>query len=756
MSLIRSKALAAVALAASLGATAVTSSVAAAPRSASTASTTSAAPTSSALPTSSTVPGIVTLPTGDRVSLDARGHITPLDRGTGTGLTGFGNAAGDRFLIPSEAVPYAGHQLDMSLFDLTKLAALQVDQNSAAARIPVQLTYQPGFTPQAPAGVTLTGLTQTTATGSTATGYLTADSGRALAAALRRQIAADRAAGKPAGASGLPGGLLSMALAGTTAPVTPFYPLHILQIDATDAEGQPANLPVLLVDTDNSQVFAGSATVVDGVARIAVPAGHYAAYATFYEVDSQGYDTKDSLVSIPDFEVPATGTVPTLTIDGRTAASKVAVSTDQPAALDLDMDAVVRTPVTGTPAYVFQVDGPNAPLYVSPAPKAVVGSSEYGVNWNSTAAAYQYVLDYTADHIDANQTYAAHDADLGKGTDTLAGEPEYGTQTRRLSAGPRDSAVGLMIGGVFPNGSTVTTYYTPGSWYRGLVGPSSYTPGQSVDGPVLSSDPVAFPVGKTVPHVWNQGPMAPGVRRHPMADPEDSCGVCSGAGGLNVNLSGAGDSNLDTSGDAMGAETDSYFWNGQPITSNPPAPPWFGLVLASAPAGPATVRAVIDTDRTMAGATQSTKTHTDVSFPYTGKADPAAALPAGNSCTAAQAAGQPTAPCQILPVLTITYQLAGLSVLNTSQLPVQVLNLDIGHESYGDHGPHAAVTEAQASISTDGGTTWRDVPTIGAFGHYVALWPNPAAGTSLTLRVTAKDAVGGTIAQTVTDPYTVG
>lgn len=496
--------------------------------------------------------------------------------------------------------------------------------------------------------------------------------------------------------------------------------------------------------------------MVDGIARVAVPAGHYAAYATFYQTDSQGYDTKDSLVAIQDFEVPATGAVSTQTLDARTATSQIGVSTDQPATPDTYLDAIVRTPVAGPAVYAFQVDGPSAVLDVNPAPKAVVGSAAFAVEWNSTSPTYQYTLAYSADHVDANQSYVAHDADLAKGTDTLAGEPEYGTLPRALSAGPADAAIGLMIGGHFANGGTVTTYHTPGAWNRGLVGPLSFTPGQKILGPVLSSDAVEFARGETVPHIWNQGPMAPGVRRHAAADPGDTCGACAGGGGLNVTLSSAGDSNEDTSGQPIAeSETRSFYWNGQPISAPPQVPWWFGLLLPSVPAGPATVRAVMDTDRTMTGATQSTKTHTDVSFRCTGQADPAATPPAGNPCLAAQIAGKPAAPCQILPVLTITYRLAGLSAMNTSRLPVQVLALDIGHESFGGHGPQAPVTAARVSLSTDGGTTWRDVPTAGAFGHYVALWQNPAAGTSLTLRVTARDAAGGTILQTVTNPYTV-
>jgi hypothetical protein len=87
---------------------------------------------------------------------------------------------------------------------------------------------------------------------------------------------------------------------------------------------------------------------------------------------------------------------------------------------------------------------------------------------------------------------------------------------------------------------------------------------------------------------------------------------------------------------------------------------------------------------------------------------------------------------------------------------VQSLVLDIGHHSFGGHGSLAPVVSAKVSASFDGGTTWQDVPTLGAFGHYAALWHNPAPGTPVTVRVTAADSIGGSISQTVTNPYTVG
>jgi hypothetical protein len=59
-------------------------------------------------------------------------------------------------------------------------------------------------------------------------------------------------------------------------------------------------------------------------------------------------------------------------------------------------------------------------------------------------------------------------------------------------------------------------------------------------------------------------------------------------------------------------------------------------------------------------------------------------------------------------------------------------------------------------VSFDNGATWKSVPAIGFDGNYVALWANPKAGASPSIKVTATDANGGSITQTVTNAYTVG
>ena len=58
-------------------------------------------------------------------------------------------------------------------------------------------------------------------------------------------------------------------------------------------------------------------------------------------------------------------------------------------------------------------------------------------------------------------------------------------------------------------------------------------------------------------------------------------------------------------------------------------------------------------------------------------------------------------------------------------------------------------------MSFDNGTTWHPATVAGFAGHYVALWHNPAAG-SPELRVTATDAAGDAITQTITNAYTIG
>jgi hypothetical protein len=110
----------------------------------------------------------------------------------------------------------------------------------------------------------------------------------------------------------------------------------------------------------------------------------------------------------------------------------------------------------------------------------------------------------------------------------------------------------------------------------------------------------------------------------------------------------------------------------------------------------------------------------------------------------------------MLPALTLGYQLV-TSQSNTSNTATQVLHLRVGHLSYDGVGSHAAIRSAAVWVSFDGEKSWRRARVTGTGGRYTATWPNPpsAADSSPDIKVTASDAIGGSITQTITSAYSI-
>jgi hypothetical protein len=81
----------------------------------------------------------------------------------------------------------------------------------------------------------------------------------------------------------------------------------------------------------------------------------------------------------------------------------------------------------------------------------------------------------------------------------------------------------------------------------------------------------------------------------------------------------------------------------------------------------------------------------------------------------------------------------------------QVVRVFVGHLQLARA---SKVTGAAVSVSFDGGKTWRAARMTGSGGNYAAVFPAPA-GARVTLRTSASDATGGSIAETITDAYQV-
>ncbi|MFD0634742.1 hypothetical protein ACFQ9X_27570 [Catenulispora yoronensis] len=622
----------------------------------------------------------------------------------------------------------------------------------AGAKTQVQLRFAAGVTPTAPAGVTLTAVS-----GQSATGYLTPASGHAFAQALRDAIKADLAAGKPAGTGTLFGGLTSMAVLGASTPVQPHYPLHILQVNTLDDTGAPTSLPVILVDLDNPAAFTGQVFSYQGVARVAVPAGNYAAIAINFAFDPAANTQKVEIATPDGIVVPDTGTVPPATVDMRTATSPVKVTTQRPSTLAGSLTSVARSNASGTFSATLSVDaGADTTVLLAPAPKPAVGSLTLTENWiangpDTARDPYRYNVVLTSDHIDANQSYAPADSTLATQRHKAVLDPVYGTNQALLGSGHVSNGGYALLGLPIPAGG-LTEYVTGGlQWTSELMLPQIPN-SQNFSFAFLDDDIRTLAAGQSVARTWGQAPLVGNFGQHPATTLNlYGCQACVSGTTVAALLGMLGDSNKDTTGlDFTAAGTAQLYWNGQLVSSDTNR---LGYVVQNVPAGPAKMRMVLDFDRTATGVVQSAKTHTDVTIPIPGKSNPALTLPAGTYCPAA---ADPTATCQVLPALTLNYQFNALSDTNTSHSPRQNLVLRVGHLSYGGVGSTAHIASVRVAVSFDQGATWQDVATHGGDGNYDAHWSNPAPGSHVALRVTATDCLGGSITQTVTDPYTVG
>jgi hypothetical protein len=693
--------------------------------------------------------------TGDRVTVatSASGATTyAVHPAPGTaGFESFQAGDGDRYIVPAAAVPYLG-QLDRSLFDVTALAAAAPADSGpdGPARIPVALSYPAGSAPVAPAGVTVT-----SAGDRTATGYLTPASAPSFAAALRRLIGADVAAGRPAGTTPLPARLSapSAPTAAATTGVHPNYPLHILQLGATDLSGQAVNGEITLTNTDSTAKETDRVDLSGGIARIAVPAGHYAAYATFFDYGDDGQATAARQVALDGFTVPedATGTT-YATVDERTATSKVTVVSPKPAVQDLVDTTVARFDATGKGLITVGVTAfSGLPLYATPVPEPAVGSLHYVVHWGGAAPDpddhYRVDLAFPAAQIPADESFTGRADQLATVRDAMYSDPQAARLAlpATLLNGPVDPVLlahSYGSVGYFVPGGQVTTEYLgtadTGGWFQAALTPTAV---------LMLADPRTYRGGQHATVDWGRGPVVPGLGQWTT---RQLCDACSSGDTVSLALPLFRDSVPDHSGSSFGSVKAHFaLYRDDALVFEQAG---YGAVVTGVPHTPAVFRGVLDVDQTGGyGISQGLVTHTEETVRY----DPdATGTPLSGDDSCYQDAE--LTPCQVSGAITVDYRLAA-DLTNTSGARLQTMGLRVGHVAYHGVGSRSPITSVTVSVSFDGGRTWQRAAVAGALGRYAAVWPNPvaAAGTSPSLKVTARDAAGDAFSQTVSAAYTI-
>ena len=110
--------------------------------------------------------------------------------------------------------------------------------------------------------------------------------------------------------------------------------------------------------------------------------------------------------------------------------------------------------------------------------------------------------------------------------------------------------------------------------------------------------------------------------------------------------------------------------------------------------------------------------------------------------------------CTVQPLLTLDYAVAGMSLDGSVRPGRQVLGVSVGHLQLSCA---AKVTGATVQVSFDGGKTWHAAAVTGHGAQYQAVFAAPASGAAryATLRVTAADAAGGQISETIWRAYEI-
>ena len=676
---------------------------------------------------------------------------------------------GQAYDMPQVALPYLGRGLDPDLFRVSSLL-----QEETAGRIPVTVSYR-GRVPSLP------GVTISRAAGGTARGYLMPAGAAAFGAALARQFIVDHARGSY-GQDGLFAGGVSIRLAGLpgTGRPTPAFPMHTLTVTGTNLAGKPdTGDQVMIFNADNSTRFADpveSANIFDhGVTKFSVPAGHYWALGLFPTVLRKKHEFEWHLPILPQFTVSANTTVH---MDERTADSLIGVKTPR-AAVPVNESLELRHPGAAGPAALTWFFGGYSPVFISPTTRRpTVGTIQAYVfeQLFSPARAPGTPYEYDAAFADTSgligpQHHVVRPSGLAtvharyySDVSTIGSETRFGVFAAQWKTVPGV----LFLGRRMPRQQTEYLTGNPATLWADTAEQS----GRDLAGGQLD-ELRTFHAGERLDENWNAYPLHAGYNTDlvgtanpspPPAPPlpsasrkgntltldvmpfSDSTLGHLSASGFRGGLAGSfgkitGHYEIDENGKAIAV--------GDPLRHDQEVGPSgeFHSRVALSP-HPATIRFVLDASRKAKIYAISTASHTV--WTWRSRRQTGARLPAGWACGVMRfdvpAGGR---SCAVQPMMTLEYAVAGESLHGATSAGPQAIHLSVGHLQLVKP---ITVTRASVSVSFDGGKTWHRAKVTGRGGSYTATFRAPA-GVKVSLRTTAADAAGSTVAETITSAY---
>jgi hypothetical protein len=558
-------------------------------------------------------------------------------------------------------------------------------------------------------------------------------------------------------------------------------PKQTLTVAATNLGGKPDNGDAVLVaNADNSDIFGQNPNVSiqhfsGGVATYHVPAGPYWALGIFGGTIAHNETYFARLVVLPQFSV--TGKT-TEHIAERAATSKITMVTPRPATAVSTNFTVDHPGNTGPPIQInfsnstlapAASNPPVPPLWVSPttqrptAGSLHVYASQQLASPPGAGTSYWYAVEYLdRPGTIPDQRYVVAPKDLATVDERYY---QAGRQPGQIAI--YGSLLTSLNGYMNPAPFLASTPYRLTAYLGGNV-PDSTWSGYDFTlnkkgGYAAGQTGLFIPVrpGTQTTQTWNAYPLHPAVNDNP--EPRGwANGLTPSAARIGdklfLNVVPSGDNQPGHSGTGFGSSggdkiTGSYAidQNGKRIAGGPTPPQQggsdeFSTKVTLSPK-PSVVRFALNVAKSGPAFPLSTATHTV----WTWHSDqrPSVKLPGDWYCK-----GTPTGfigRCVVQPMMTLRYAVAGMAL--NGQVPAghEVVKLSVGHLQLVKP---IAITKATMSVSFDGGKTWHPARVTGSDGHYQAAFTAPAGAYVMT-RTSARDAAGGSIAETITRAFGV-
>jgi hypothetical protein len=663
---------------------------------------------------------------------------------------------GQTLEIPAAALPYLSRGLSPSLFSLAAL-----EKAESGGRLPVQVA----FTGRRPA---IPGLTVTRSGLGHASGYLTAASARRFGAALWRQFAADHARGSY-GTDGLFGHGVSIALAG--APLTaarparpslrPSFRMHTLTVRGTNLRGKPdTGDDVFITSADNVQRFEGLQETDNffyrGSTKFSLPAGHYWAFASFTSFNGRHPSLR--FVVLPQFTVA--GRHSTVRISERSARSEVTMKTPRPSFEQQEGFEVVRGARTGTPyTYAWSWAGFSAWVNRTTRKPTVGTLNAYTSGTFSSpskaATHYAYNLDYPGPAgIVPPQHFTVDAAGLGAVTEHYYQDVPTGN-AGWVTFGGTVAQLQFEFQPViqFRMPQVQTQYFSAGRsllWELETLTNLNQFSGGDTD--IYRQ----FSGGQAETQNWNAYPLHPA--------PFTTLGGLSAAFATPTSAGRSGNVlNLDFtpfSDNQFGHTGPGFYGNGSALVAGRYVVDQNGRKIASgnAVAGipgirlsdrPSVVRFSLTANRYSSFFQLSSGSQTVWTWPTA--RDASARVPRAWFCSFTRT-GRLDRQCAVQHLMTLSYQVQGMSLAGQTRPGPQVVDVTAGHIQLGGT---AKITGATAQVSFNDGDSWFPAHVTALGGGRFKVGYSAPAGVDVTLRVSASDAAGGSISETIVRGYGV-